>query len=273
MGEESTMTKHILLVFLIVVFVTPMTLKTFSNETDEIVVILTYLDITSEQLTEKIMSGEIPKNVTWLDLSGNQISDITPLSELTELRQLFLVNNQIIDLTPLSGLTNLETLDLYRNQITDITPLSGLKNLGGAFGGLFLGRNQIVDISSLSSLTKLEWLELNNNLITDFTPLESLTNLTFVTLHDNPATDEHIAEVRANMKKFSTFVNRVLGNEPVTINEALEILMYLAGMESSIISEGNVAFYAARITGGETPTIMDALEILMHLAGLESAYG
>jgi hypothetical protein len=61
----------------------------------------------------------------------------------------------------------------------------------------------------------------------------------------------------------------VLGNEPVTVFEALEILKYIAGMES-IIDEGNVAFYAARITGGDTPNIFDALEILKKLAGMES---
>jgi Leucine-rich repeat (LRR) protein len=37
-----------------------------------------------------------------------------------------LYNNQITDITPLSNLTKLKTLDLLNNQITDITPLNNL---------------------------------------------------------------------------------------------------------------------------------------------------
>jgi hypothetical protein len=58
------------------------------------------------------------------------------------------------------------------------------------------------------------------------------------------------------------------GNGVVTIVDALEILMYLAGMASALDQPDN--FDAARaITGGEKPTIVDALEILMYLAGMD----
>ncbi len=36
---------------------------------------------------------------------------------------------QITDLTPLSGLTNLKTLQLFNNQITDVSPLANQTNL------------------------------------------------------------------------------------------------------------------------------------------------
>lgn len=42
---------------------------------------------------------------------------------------LFLASNQIKDITPLKNLTNLKVLDLKVNQISDLTPLYGLKNL------------------------------------------------------------------------------------------------------------------------------------------------
>jgi internalin A len=66
---------------------------------------------------------------TELDLNNNQITDLKPLSGLTNLTNLYLANNQIIDLKPLSGLTNLTHLDLANNQIADFKPLSGLTNL------------------------------------------------------------------------------------------------------------------------------------------------
>ncbi|NES17737.1 MAG: leucine-rich repeat domain-containing protein, partial [Symploca sp. SIO3E6] len=66
---------------------------------------------------------------TELDLTGKGITDITPISELTNLEVLNLSYNQITDITPISELTNLKELDLYVNQITDITPISELTNL------------------------------------------------------------------------------------------------------------------------------------------------
>ena|GEM_PF-5890039 len=62
---------------------------------------------------------------------------------------------------------------------------------------------------------------------------------------------------------------RVLGNANVGIADALEILKYLAGMDSKI-EKGNDAWNAARITYKNTPDIGDVLEILKYLAGMEN---
>ena len=70
------------------------------------------------------------ERLSFLDLEGNQIVDITPLERMTGLRALFLgFGNQIVDVTPLRGLTNLGLLELRDNRISDVTPLSGLVNL------------------------------------------------------------------------------------------------------------------------------------------------
>jgi Leucine-rich repeat (LRR) protein len=138
--------------------------------------------------------------------------------------------------------------------------------------GLDLGNNQITDITPLSGLIHLPGLNINNNLITDLTPLYPLKNLTFYTLFDNPVTDEQIAELKKELRKADFFMGKILGGEEITILDALEILMYLAGLDS-VIEEGNNAWFASLITGKDTPTINDALEILMHLAGMESVLG
>ena len=61
--------------------------------------------------------------LTELDLSDNQISDITPLAQLTQLTDLNLWDNEISDVTPLAQLTQLTDLNLGYNPITDISPL------------------------------------------------------------------------------------------------------------------------------------------------------
>ncbi|MCE2721287.1 MAG: leucine-rich repeat domain-containing protein [Anabaena sp. 49628_E55] len=116
--------------------------------------------------------------LTTLDLEGNQISDIKPLSNLTKLTSLDLSVNQISDIKPLSNLTKLTSLYLGENQISDIKPLSNLTNLT-ALSLLF---NQISDIKPLSNLTKLTTLKLSGNQISDIKPLSNLTKLTTLKL-------------------------------------------------------------------------------------------
>ena len=64
-------------------------------------------------------------------------------------------------------------------------------------------------------------------------------------------------------------LGHVLGNDTITVEDALEILKYLVGIESKIV-DGNRAFKAALITGGSEPAIGDVLEILKYLVGMES---
>ena len=123
-------------------------------------------------------------NLTWLRLRNNSISDISPLSGLTNLEWLNLGSNLMIsDISVLSGLTNLTTLWLYGNSISDLSPLAGLTNL--TFLNLWF--NSISDISSLAGLTNLTWLAVDNNLISDISPLTGLTNLGYLGLSNHPA--------------------------------------------------------------------------------------
>ena len=95
---------------------------------------LTELDLRgcscSRRLTDRqIDSLRYMTSLTTLYLSGNQISDLTPLTNLNNLEVLILDRNRISDITPLANLTNLTQLDMRGNRISDITPLSNLTNL------------------------------------------------------------------------------------------------------------------------------------------------
>jgi len=126
-------------------------------------------------------------NLTGLDLGSNHISDITPLARLNNLTWISLDGNQISDTTPLTGLTNLTELGLGSNHISDTTPLAGLTNLTS----LNLSGNQINDsgITPLAGLTNLTELDLISNHISDTTPLAGLTNLTSLNLSGNQISD------------------------------------------------------------------------------------
>ena len=116
-----------------------------------------------------------------LEISGCNISKLSPLAELTQLRWLTLINNQISDVSPLRNLKNLEHLNLDANVISDVSPLAKLTKLKV----LYLENNVISDVSPLAGLTNLERLDLRNNAISDFSPLDKLPEETIIRMEGN----------------------------------------------------------------------------------------
>jgi hypothetical protein len=123
-------------------------------------------------------------------------------------------------------------------------------------------------------------LNLQNNQIADLTPLEWLTHLSptnraSLNLDGNPVSQEQIEQlhetVRGNRARGVLTLGHILGTEEYTIEDVLEILKYLAGLENNLIDNCAVAFLAALIISQHEPGIGDALEILKNLAGLPSA--
>ncbi|MEG3966849.1 leucine-rich repeat domain-containing protein [Microcoleus sp. T2B6] len=155
-----------------------------AEEAERILSSMTKLDLSDNEITDISFLGSLT-NLTTLDLSDNEITDISFLGSLTNLTTLYLYSSQITDISFLGSLTNLTTLYLSSNQITDISFLGSLTNLTT----LDLSHNQISDISFLGSLTNLTTLNLCSNRITDISLLGSLTNLTTLNLKGNQITD------------------------------------------------------------------------------------
>jgi len=97
--------------------------------------------------------------LTHLDLSWNQIEELSGLEGLTQLTELYLRNNQIKELSPLKDLTQLTHLNLSNNKIKELSALKDLMQLTD----LDLNCNQISDLLPLISLRKLEHLNIKNN--------------------------------------------------------------------------------------------------------------
>jgi len=161
---------------------------------------ISFFATSNEELAELVESGKIPVGVTHLyaemyDVPRVQISDLTPLSGLTNLVELHLWHIEVSDLTPLANLTNLRVLTLGDMPISDLTPLVNLTNLTE----LRLNFTQISDLTPLANLVNLTRLDLSSNSISDITPLVDLTNLTSLRLNNNQVTDwspvEHMDRV------------------------------------------------------------------------------
>ena len=145
---------------------------------------LTALEASKANITD-LTGLEFATKLTELNIRSNSVSDILSLSGLTRLETLYLNGNSASDISLLSGLTNLRTLGLNANSISDILSLSGLTNLTT----LYLGSNSVSDISSLSGLTNLRTLYLDNNSVSDISSLSGLTNLRTLYLGYNEISD------------------------------------------------------------------------------------
>ena len=138
--------------------------------------------------TQNCKQADVKINsLTELNLSGGGISDLKPLSGLTNLTNLSLDDNEISDLKPLSGLTQLTSLSLDNNKISNLKPLSGLTKLID----LNLNVNKISNIKPLAGLSQLKVIYLQNNQISDPKPLSKL-KLNSICLANNKIVDKNL---------------------------------------------------------------------------------
>ena len=129
-----------------------------------------------------------------LELGGNPISDISPVKGLTNLTVLYFGNTQVSDLSPVAGLINLKKLDFNNNDDTlDLSPVAGLINLESLVGdkifdlspvagliklkALFFHGDNISNLSSVAGLINLRVIHIGGTSVSDLSPLAGLTKL------------------------------------------------------------------------------------------------
>lgn len=169
-----------------------------------------HLLVLSDNCVHDISGLKGLKNLEVLSLDDNTLlADISPLAELTSLKELNLSSNRIRDVSPLQNLLNLKDLQLWDNDILDISPLQNLTQLQE----LSLFNNPILDIRPLANLKQLKDLDMGNEDFyfddTHFAYLQSQLPDCKIELEKmlKPDTDEH-------------FLNRVMwGNYYCRENE------------------------------------------------------
>lgn len=120
---------------------------------------LEYLNCEHNQLHSLEPLREL-KNLKVLNLNNCRDStynsmDISPLSELTSLEELYLSGDIPQSCKPLAGLTGLKVLNIAGCNASNISFLSGMTQMEV----LYLAGNQITDISTLFNMPKLRKLE------------------------------------------------------------------------------------------------------------------
>jgi len=101
------------------------------------------------------------------------ITELSALSGLTNLKVLDLKATPVSDLSPIAGLTSLEQLDLIDTDVSSLSPIANLKKLKV----LRINLTNVSDLSPISGLSNLEYFSMNVVKVTDLSPLESLSSL------------------------------------------------------------------------------------------------
>jgi len=122
------------------------------------------LDVVMQQITDLSPLANLP--LTELNLAGNRIADLSPLSQIETLTRLNIDYNPVTDLSPLGALYYLEDLNASDTLVEDVSPLKDLCYLKY----LYINDAKISDVSALEGIKYIN-LYLKNNAIADVTPL------------------------------------------------------------------------------------------------------
>lgn len=157
---------------------------------------LRFLDLSGNKVTDLKFMPYLKKLVTLsLEYQGPiYITDIATLRFLRNLQNLSLQGNKITDISALGEMRNLLYLNIRDNRITDLAPLANVINLSGLNASI----NIISDLSPLENLTRITFLAVNSNRLTNMTPITNMADLRQIQLRGNNITD--IAPI-ANKRK------------------------------------------------------------------------
>lgn len=123
---------------------------------------------------------------TEVNVAGDEnIVNLDPLSELSELRSLNCSDTKVSDINPIRNLNKIKELNISGTNVTDISNLK-YANVVQAFRA---DNVQISDISVVSFFKDLNNLSLANTNVSDIAPVSKCTNLTTLNLSGTQVTD------------------------------------------------------------------------------------
>ena len=142
------------------------------------------------------------------EFRGNGISDLTPISGLTQLVNLNIggIGNHVSDLSPIANLTNIKHLDLGGNPISDLSPIANFTQLESIS---FDDNVPLTDISVLADLENLIRVGMWGPRFRDMSPLVNLPNIEIINLCGNEISEIPSLKNAPKLKELYVFGNNV----------------------------------------------------------------
>lgn len=209
-------------------------------------------------------------NMTHLRLSGNEISDLAPISKIKTLREVDVRSNYITSIEELAELTDLGRLYISNNGVASIEVVSNFPRLhtllisgnpidrldaleeAKALSWLEATDNGITDISVLAELPALRYIQLDNNEIEDLSPLDHLTEtLEGISMNNNEITDIAPLASLTNLRSIQLANNQIYDLAPLADLAELSELQ-LSGnriWDISPLAEHDFIYYPANRVG------------------------
>lgn len=159
----------------------------------------------SRQANQDITFGDIKAaNINRIDLnSENGAKDVTNLEGLqffefpgSQLKEIDVKGQKITSIAPLTDLTSLEGLHIQKTQVADLTPVAKLVNLKD----LFIDETPITNITPIENLTNLEKLSLYKVKVSDMAALGKITKLTYISISETDISDISLLANNPNLK-------------------------------------------------------------------------
>ena len=160
-------------------------------------------------------------DITVLDLSGMELTDISALSFCHNLVRLNLMNNSISDLSPIMNTPDLEWLNISDNLVADLRPLMGIDSLET----IIADNNRISSTAAVGSMSGLRELRLSGNPVGDYSGLAKLTDLLRLSLKNTGLTDDDLVY----LEKLPSLCFVEIDDNPELSGEAVEMLQISLG--------------------------------------------
>ncbi len=128
----------------------------------------------------------------WTWQNKNQISDLSPIAGLINLRYLRFDDNPVSDISPLRGLKNLTVLEMSLTPVFDLSPIAGLISLErltfGDWSRSDFDPGEVSDLSPIAGLINLRSIRVANP-ISDLSPFAKLTKLEKISIYETEVSD------------------------------------------------------------------------------------
>ncbi len=177
-------------------------------------------------------------NLTALDLSGNvTISDLEPISRLSNLKEINLSGTPVSDLMPLRNTNNLQLLDISGTLVTSLDPLRYCTHLRE----MRMKDTQVPDLSIVSSFSGLELLDISKTPVTSLDPIKELTFMKDLRLSQTKISDLSPLAGLINLESLNISGTSVQSLDPLKNLTSLKILICDNTKISSLTPLDNLA--------------------------------
>lgn len=177
------------------------------------------LDLSGEKVKSLAPLSRLT-GLKYLNLSNTTVKDYDEIGKLTGLRELYLNKTQTDTIYGFEKLTKLEVLHLQENEIADLSTLINCVNLKE----LDFSKNKVDTIDAIKNMVNLELLYFNHNIVTDISALKNLALLEEVEFRKNQVESIDALSGKYSLIKLDCFNNPIPSLVPIQNCKKLTLL-------------------------------------------------